>query len=442
MASTAKSTVRSTGHPPESSTGSSTRNRVARSDVDGSAPSRSQRVRELLDRPLLSYQLVIGAGALLLSIGVVMVLSASSVLSFSTYGNSYYIALRQLLWLAVALPCGWVAAHLPVSVLRRTGYPALVVAVALLLATFTPLGVEVNGNRNWLSLGGFFQVQPSEIAKLAIVLWSADLLARKHRLLDQPKHVLIPLLPVTGVVFVLVIAQRDLGTALVLGAIVLGMVWVVGAPLRIFAVVLAAVAAVVTRLALTDPERLQRLSTFTDPVRDIQGQGWQAAHGFYALATGQFWGVGLGASRQKWGGLPAAHTDFIFAVLGEELGLAGTLVVVGAFVALAYAGLRISTRTRDPFVCYCSAGITVWLLAQALINIGMVLGLLPVIGIPLPLVSYGGSALVITVVALGLLAAFAATEPGARAALRASRSARVRRLHGALTRRGGTGSRR
>jgi len=395
-------------------------------------PSALARAKELLDRPLTSYQLVIGVSALLLSLGVVMVLSASSVLSYQAYGNSYHIVLRQLLWVAVALPAGWVAAHVPVTVMRRLAYPALVVAIGLLLATYTPLGVSVNGNRNWLSLGGPLQVQPSEVAKLAIVLWAADLFARKDRLLHQSKHVLLPLLPVTGVVFLLVVGQHDLGTALVLAAIVLGMLWVVGAPLRVFAVLVIGFGGLVTRLVVTNSERLDRLTTFTDPMSDIEGQGWQTAHGFYALASGQFWGVGLGASRQKWGGLPEAHTDFIFAVIGEELGLAGTLVVVVAFLALAYAGLRIATRTRDRFVCYCSAGITVWLLAQAIINLGMVLGLLPVIGIPLPLVSYGGSALVPTVVALGMLLAFATTEPGARAALRASRNARARRLRGVV----------
>ena len=400
--------------------------------IDRPEPAMLSSLRQALDRPLTSYQLVIGVGALLLSLGVVMVLSASSVLSYSTYGNSYYIVLRQLMWVAVALPAGWIAAHLPVSVLRRLAYPALGLALVLLLLTYTPLGVSVNGNRNWLSLGGPLQVQPSEVAKLAVVLWSADLLARKDRLLDQSKHVLVPLLPVTALIFLLVVGQRDLGTSLVLGAIVLGMLWVVGAPLRLFALMLALLTAVVGALAVTDPERLQRLTTFTDPVGSIEGQGWQAAHGFYALASGQFWGVGLGASRQKWGGLPEAHTDFIFAVIGEELGLVGTLVVVLAFVALAYAGFRIATRAADPFVSYCAGGITVWLLAQAVVNLGMVLGLLPVIGIPLPLLSYGGSALVPTVAAFGMLLAFASTEPGARAALRAQRNARARRLRGAV----------
>ena len=390
------------------------------------------RVKQLLDRPLTSYQLVIGVSALLLSLGLVMVLSASSVLSYSTYGNSYYIVLRQLMWVAVAVPAGWVAAHLPVSFLRRLAYPALGTAIVLLMLTYSPLGVSVNGNRNWLSLGGPLQVQPSEVAKLALVLWSADLLARKNRLLDQSKHVLVPLVPVCALIFLLVVGQRDLGTALVLGAIVLGMLWVVGAPLRLFALLVALLAAVVGALAVNEPERLQRLTTFLDPMSQIQDQGWQTAHGFYALASGQFWGVGLGASKQKWGGLPEAHTDFIFAVIGEELGLAGTLVVVGAFLTLSYAGFRIATRAVDPFVSYCAGGITVWLLAQVIINLGMVLGLLPVIGIPLPLLSYGGSALVPTVVSLGMLLAFATTEPEARAALQAQRNARSRRVRGAV----------
>jgi cell division protein FtsW (lipid II flippase) len=261
-----------------------------------------------------------------------------------------------------------------------------------------------------------------------MVLWAADLYARKDRLLGDWKHLLVPMVPVTLLVTLMVVGQRDLGTALVMFAIILGMLWVVGAPMRLFAGALLLVGGLVAFLVSTDAERVERLMTFVDPFADMRGDGWQAAHGFFALATGQFWGVGLGASRQKWGSLPEAHTDFIFAVIGEELGLFGTLVVLGLFMLLAYTGLRIASRTREPFVRYASAGITVWLLAQAIINLGMVLGLLPVIGIPLPLISYGGSALLPTLIALGMLLAFAKTEPGARAALNARQSRRGHRL--------------
>ena len=385
-------------------------------------------LRESLDRPLTSYQLVIGVTGLLLALGLVMVLSASSVMSYELYGNSYSVFAKQALWVTVGVPLAWAVSRLPVRVLRWFAYPALLGSLALIALTYVPgVGIDVNGNRNWLSFGGPVAIQPSEVAKLAMVLWAADLYARKERLLDDWKHLLVPMVPVTLLLTLMVVRQRDLGTALVRFAIILGMLWLVGAPARLFVCAILAVGGLAAFLASSDDERVQRVMTFLDPFADMRGDGWQAALGFFALATGQFWGVGLGASRQKWGTLPEAHTDFIFAVIGEELGLFGTLVVLGLFMLLAYTGLRIASRTKDPFVRYASAGITVWLLAQATINLGMVLGMLPVIGIPLPLVSYGGSALLPTLVALGMLGAFAKTEPGARAALAARRGSRSRR---------------
>ena len=219
--------------------------------------------------------------------------------------------------------------------------------------------------------------------------------------------------------------QHDLGTALVLFAIVLGMLWVVGAPARLFVVALTFVGVVALWLATTSQERLERLTNFADPFKDFQGAGWQPAHGIFAMSTGGIFGKGISASQQKWGNLPGAHTDFIFAVLGEELGLVGTLLVLALFLTIAYAGFRVAVRTKDPFVRYMAAGITIWLTAQMMINVGMVLALLPVIGIPLPLVSYGGSALLPSLVALGLLVSFARSEPGAKAALRARRRRRT-----------------
>jgi cell division protein FtsW len=386
----------------------------------------------MLDRPLTSYQLVLGVTALLLSLGLVMVLSASSVTSLTAEGSSYAIFSKQVMWVVIGLPAAWLVSRMPVGLIRALAWPALIGSVALIALTYVPgLGISVNGNQNWLGVGPL-SIQPSEVAKLAVVLWSADVYARKEKLLDDWKHLLVPVAPVTILVALLVVGQRDLGTALVLFAIILGTLWVVGAPLRLFVGALLAAAGVLAFLASTDRERVERITTFLDPFAVLHGDGWQTVHGFYALASGQFFGVGIGASRQKWGALPAAHTDFIFAVIGEELGLFGTLVVLGLFGLLAYAGFRIAMRTTEPFVRYAAAGITVWLLAQAMINLGMVLGFLPVIGIPLPLVSYGGSALLPTLVALGMLLSFAATEPGAKAALAASRRQRGRRIGSSL----------
>jgi cell division protein FtsW len=382
--------------------------------------------RQALDRPLTSYYLLLGASTLLLTIGLMMVLSASSVHSYRTYdGNSYYIFFRQLTWVLLALPIAFVATRVPHRLLRLLAWPALIGSTVLLALTQVPgMGKEVGGNTNWLALGPLV-IQPSEFAKLAIILWCADLYARKEKLLGDWKHTLIPAVPVAGAITLLVIKGGDLGTALVLFAIVLGMLWVVGAPARLFMGSLLVVGVLALYLASTSRERLERLTNFVDPFKNYEGAGWQAAHGLFAMSSGGWFGKGISASQQKWGSLPEAHTDFIFAVLGEELGLVGTLLVLMLFLTIAYAGIRVALRTEDPFVRYMAAGITIWLMAQMMINIGMVLALLPVIGLPLPLVSYGGSALLPSLVALGLLVSFARAEPGAAAALRARRRRRA-----------------
>ncbi len=380
--------------------------------------------RDALDRPLTSYYLLLGASALLLTIGLIMVLSASSVYSYRIYDNSYAVVTRQLLWVAIALPCAWVASRLPIGFVRRFAWLSLIVAIVLLALVRVPgLGREVNGNTNWLGLGPIV-LQPAEIAKLAIVLWAAHIYARKDKRLDSFHEVLMPVVPGVLVVIALVVFGRDLGTALVLAAILMAMLWVVGAPLRLFAAILSGIAVLAFYFASTSTERLERITNFADPFKDYLDAGWQPAHGLYALSTGGILGDGIGSSRQKWGDLPEAHTDFIFAVLGEELGLIGTLLVIGLFLTIAYAAIRVASRTTEPFIRYMSFGIVVWLLGQMIINVGMVLALLPVIGIPLPLVSYGGSALVPSLIALGLLIGFARRDPEAAQALAQRKKAR------------------
>lgn len=380
-------------------------------------------MRRSLDRPLTVYYLLLGSSVLLMLIGLVMVLSASSVYAFRVTGDSYTVVRRQVMWAAVGVVAALIASRMPVHVLRRLTWFGLPLVMVLLALTQTPLGVEVNGNTNWVAFGGL-QIQPSEVAKLTIVLWAADVYARKDKHLDSVMHMVVPVVPVIGVVIMLVIWQRDLGTALVLLAIMFAMLWVVGFPGRFFLVGASVVGVAVVLLAWTSAERMRRITTFLDPFADFHDAGWQPAHGLFALSSGGVFGQGIGASQQKWGDLPEAHTDFIFAVLGEELGLAGTILVLGLFFTIAFAAIRVATRTSDPFVRYATFGIVVWLLGQAMINVGMVLTLLPVIGIPLPLVSYGGSALVPSIVALGLLITFARQEPEAAAALAARKRKR------------------
>jgi cell division protein FtsW len=385
--------------------------------------SRAGALKEFLDRPLASYYLLLGSSAILLGLGLVMVLSASSVYSYRLYDNSYHVFLKQLTWVVIAAPFALVASRVPHTLLRRVAWPALIVAMVLVALTLTPLGVTVRNNTNWVALGPI-QIQPSEIAKLALVLWCADVYARKERFLGDWKHALIPVVPVATVLTGIVILGGDLGTALVLMAIILGMLWVVAAPVQLLVALVGAGGLGVGLLAMTSRERMSRLLNFTDPFADYADSGYQAGHGILAMASGGVFGKGISGSQQKWGSLPDAHTDFIFAVLGEELGLMGTLLVLALFLTIAYAGLRVALRTEDSFIRFMAAGITVWLIVQMMVNIGMVLALLPVIGVPLPLVSYGGSSLVPSLTALGLLISFARSEPGAAAALR-SRKRRV-----------------
>ncbi len=376
-------------------------------------------VQEALRKPLASYYLLLGSSLLLLVIGLIMVLSASSVRAYVVYDDSYAIVKRQLMWVALGLPAAFIASRIPVRLVRRLAYPSFLVSIVLLILV-AKFGVVVNGNKNWLAFGPI-NIQPAEIAKLAIVIWAANIYAHKERRLRSLHHLLVPVVPGLLAVIGLVVLGRDLGTAMVLGAILLGMLWVVGAPGRLFGLSLSVLGVIALFLATIDSERVDRLKHFTDPFKDYHDTGWQPAHGLYALSTGGWVGQGIGASTQKWGDLPEAHTDYIFAVLGEELGLVGTLLVVGLFFTIAYAAIRVALSTEDPFVRYATFGIVVWILGQAIINLGMVLALLPVIGIPLPLISYGGSALLPSLVALGLLVGFARREPDAARALAARR---------------------
>jgi cell division protein FtsW len=313
---------------------------------------------------------------------------------------------------------------LPTATLRALGWTAVALAAVLLILTYTPLGISVNGNRNWLYVGSdTFALQPAEFAKLAMIIWGANVLARKQRLLDQPRHLLVPFLPVSALLILLVVFQGDAGTAVVMAGIVVGVLWIVGAPWQVLAGLGAAGVAGVAAMFVTSPIRMRRLAAFLDPTINAGGINDQANAGMYAIASGGWWGVGLGASRQKWGSLPEAHTDFIFAVLGEEFGLLGSLMVLALFGVLGYAGVRIAARSDDPFARYAAGGVTSWFMVQGLFNLAVVLRLLPVAGVPLPMVSYGGSALVANLLAVGVLLGCARREPDARRML-ARRSGR------------------
>ncbi|MDG4863880.1 putative lipid II flippase FtsW, partial [Streptomyces sp. T-3] len=378
------------------------------------------RARRAWDRPLTAYYLILGGSLLITTLGLVMVYSASQITALKYALPASYFFRKQFLAAVLGTILLLVAMRMPIKLHRAMAYPILVGSVFLMVLVQVPgIGHAVNGNQNWISLGGPFQLQPSEFGKLALVLWGADLLARKQdkRLLTQWKHMLVPLVPVAFMLLGLIMLGGDMGTAIILTAILFGLLWLAGAPTRLFGGVLAVAGVIGFILIRTSPNRMARLACMGASDPGPGDQCWQALHGIYALASGGLFGSGLGASVEKWGQLPEPHTDFIFAITGEELGLAGTLSVLALFAALGYAGIRVAGRTEDPFVRYAAGGVTTWITAQAVVNIGAVLGLLPIAGVPLPLFSYGGSALLPTMFAIGLLIAFAREEPGARAAL-------------------------
>jgi cell division protein FtsW len=375
--------------------------------------------RVLLSRPLTSYYLIIGITTLLLGLGLVMVLSTGSVFDLSLGDSPYREFGKQLLGVAIGLPLMWGASRLPGRLIRMAAYPALGISVlGLGLTMIHGVSAPEAGAARWINLGSF-QFQPSELAKLALVLWGADLLARKEKLglLSDWRHMLVPLLPGAGVLIMLVMVGDDLGTTFILVIIFLTLLWVVGTPGRIYGGMLILMSLVMLLLVVTVSYRLRRLLIFFNPTGGPTGPNQQAIQGRYALASGGVFGVGLGGSREKWGGVPESTSDFIFAIIGEELGLVGTLCVAAMYGGLAFAGLRVARRTTDTFTRLAAAGITAWIVMQAVVNMGAVIGVLPITGVPLPLVSAGLSSLLSTMVALGVLMAFARREPGAQEAL-------------------------
>jgi cell division protein FtsW len=373
-----------------------------------------------LESPLTTYYLLLGVTTTLVVFGLIMVFSASSVEALLSDQASYSVFARQLLFAVIGAAVATWAARWPVRWWRRLAGVSLVGAVVLQAAIFVPgLGVRRNGNLNWLALGEL-QIQPSEFAKIALVLTGAAIFANKGSLVGNSMHALLPyVVPISAVVLALVLAGQDLGTGLVMGVIVAGVLFVAGAPKRLFVVGGLAIAAGIAYLVTTSSNRMRRITNWLDPDCQSDPDSWcgQSVHGMYALADGGWWGVSLGGSKEKWKWLSEAHNDFIFAIIGEELGLPGTLLVLILFGLLAWACYRLVTRTQDRFVRIASAGVMTWLLGQAMINIGSVIGLFPVVGVPLPLVSAGGSSLVTTLLALGMLLSFARNEPGCKALL-------------------------
>jgi cell division protein FtsW len=381
-----------------------------------------------LDSPVTTYYLLVCVTTALVIFGLIMVLSASSIVSIDETSSAYSIFTSQAVFAVVGGVALVVASRLSVASWKRLALPILVVAVVLQLLVLTPMGVSVNGNRNWLRLGPI-TVQPSEIMKVGLVLAGGLVLSAKRKSLGSLSHVLVPyLVPIAAVSLGVVVLGHDLGTVLILGAIVAGVLFAAGIPVRWFVFAGVPFLFMAASFVITSPNRLGRFDVWLGRDTNEFGAARQPLHGRYALADGGWFGLGLGASREKWGLLSEPHNDFIFAIIGEELGLPGTLAVLLLFAGLALACYRLVTRTDDFFVRVATAGIMTWIVMQALINIGAVINLLPVIGVPLPLVSSGGSSLVTTMFALGILLSFARAEPGCAEALSARPSALRRSL--------------
>ncbi|WP_373365753.1 putative lipid II flippase FtsW [Mycobacterium kansasii] len=381
-----------------------------------------------LGRPMTSFHLIIAVAALLTTLGLIMVLSASGVRSYDDDGSAWVIFGKQVLWTVVGLIGCYVGLRMSVQFLRRIAFSAFAFTIVLLVLVLIPgIGKEANGSRGWFVVAGF-SMQPSELTKMAFAVWGAHLLAARRMERASLREMLIPLVPAAVVALALIVAQPDLGQTVSMGIILLGLLWYAGLPLRVFASSLAAVVISAGILAMTAGYRSDRVRSWLDPDNDPMDSGYQARQAKFALAHGGIFGDGLGQGVAKWNYLPNAHNDFIFAIIGEELGFIGALGLLGLFGLFAYTGMRIARRSADPFLRLLTATVTLWVLGQAFINIGYVIGLLPVTGLQLPLISAGGTSTATTLSMIGVIANAARHEPEAVAALRAGRDDTVNRL--------------
>jgi cell division protein FtsW len=359
-----------------------------------------------LNSPINHFYMMIVSTAVLVVLGLIMVFSASSIHAIDTKGYAFAVALRQFVFLLVGIPLAILLASRPVEFWSRFAKLGLFISIALVTIVMIPgVGKEVNGNRNWIDLK-VVDIQPGEFTKFLLILWAAYLLARKESAEKIKFNVIALLAPGFAIVILGILRGRDLGTAAVVAAIFSGLLFVSGVDLRKMGSVAIVIFAGLAIGIVTSDYRRARFLVFLDPFdpNDYKNFGWQPAHSLLGLATGGVFGVGLGGSRQKWGNLPEAHTDFIYSVIGEELGLVGTLGVLILLGTLVYSIFRIALRASDPFSRYVCAGVACWIGIQSILNIGTAISVLPVVGVTLPLVSYGGSALLTTICALGFVA--------------------------------------
>jgi cell division protein FtsW len=346
---------------------------------------------------------IIASVATLLAIGLVMVFSSSSVRALSDVGDAYFYLKRQLVWAVLGLGTMFVLMRIDYWEIRKYARPLfLLTLMSIVLVLIPSVGRVAGGARRWLGLG-VLQFQPSELMKLAIVIYMSWALTRDPARIKSFTRGILPYVALLGLVFFLILRQPDLGTAVAVAGTVFIMMFAAGAKLgHLLGLVLAAVPVLVYAV-LGEEYRRNRWLAFLDPFADPQGSGFHIIQAIYALGSGGLFGLGLGNSRQKFFYLPAEHTDFIFAILGEELGFVGAVLVIGLFVVLAWRGYHAAMTAPDTFSSLLAAGVTTMIVLQAMLNIGVVCGILPITGVPLPFVSFGGSALVPTLAGVGIL---------------------------------------
>ncbi|HEU4917372.1 MAG TPA: putative lipid II flippase FtsW [Acidimicrobiia bacterium] len=365
--------------------------------VRAAARSRAERLKT--NNRTATALLVLGVVLIVIGLGATQ--SASSAVAIDQAEDRFYFFKRQLIGVGIGTIALLVTSRIPYRVYRRLALPGFFVTVALLVAVLV-VGPVIGGSQRWLPVAGF-SFQPSELAKVAVVIVLAQMLEKKHRLLTRFGHFVVPVLFTVGVVGGLVILQPDLGTTIIIGAAAMAVIMASESPLRYVLLLTILVVGAAWLLAFSDQYRVDRITGFLNPWENASGEGYQLIQSYYALSNGGLFGVGLGASRARWFYLPNAHTDFIFAIIGEEAGLIGGLTVIGLYVVLALAGWAVAARAPDRFGRMVAAGLTAWLTFQAIVNIGGVLGVMPITGIALPFVSFGSTALIVAMASLGIL---------------------------------------
>jgi cell division protein FtsW len=341
--------------------------------------------------------------AVLCLIGVVMVGSASEFVSIQQYNTPWAILMREIMWMGIALVALVCAIRFNHTKLRHLRMPLLLGTFALLMLVLLPgIGVTSGGSSRWIGFGQF-RLQPSELMKLSLAVFGADLIVRRQDKGGSHRTIIGPMLLVAVAACGLILLQPDMGTALVVGAIAIALLFASGVSMGPIVKVLLGVAGLAVFVGLVDPYRRARLLAFLDPTAHAKGSGYQVAQSLIGLGSGHLFGLGLGSGRLKAGSLPNAHTDFIFSVVGEELGIVGAVAVLALLAALCWFGLRAAQQAPDRFGALLGIGLVAWIASETFINVGAVIGLLPVTGIPLPFISFGGSSLVITMAAAGIL---------------------------------------